>query len=311
MLASVNRARAILAGPRSVDRRLRKVHNRLTKQVVKRDRRVDKRVAQLDRRLARFDTKFESRVEKVVRKQKGGKREPPWTFHADGMATAHHSPFLDDPAFTALYEEMVEEWYPGKRVDVRWRVWLLVELVRQCEHLDGSMAEFGTYRAGVAFMLLGLTEVDRLYLFDTFAGIPSDRLTEYEAVEHFGGQLNETSPAFVEERLSRWAGRFTICPGDVFETLQQTETGPLSFVHMDLNVSAPTAFALDYVYPRLVPGGVMVLDDYGWLKCRDQRAVVEAFFSERPDKVIALPTGQGLMVKQGSAASTPSPQSLE
>ena len=47
----------------------------------------------------------------------------------------------------------------------------------------------------------------------------------------------------------------------------------------------------------------MVFDDYGWLKYRDQHAVVEDFFSDRPDEVIALPTGQGLLVRQGSAAT--------
>jgi len=219
------------------------------------------------------------------------------------MATVHLSPFLEDPTFSALYEEMVADWFPGRRIEARWRIWLLVEFVRQCEHLGGTMAEFGTYRAGVAFMLLGLTDVERLYLFDTFAGIPEENLTDYESQKKFGGKLSDTSPEYVERLLSRWAPRFEVCPGDVFETLTRIETGPLSFVHMDLNAAAPTGFALEYAYPRLVPGGMMVFDDYGWLKYRDQHAVVEDFFSDRPDEVIALPTGQGLVVKKGSVAS--------
>jgi predicted O-methyltransferase YrrM len=266
---------------------------------------VDRRVAKLDRRLTRLDKRFKSRVRKSVRKEleaarKKDRGEDNWTYDAGGMATVHFSPFLEDPIFTALYEEMVADWFPGKRIEARWRIWLLVKFVRQCEHLGATAAEFGTYRGGVAFMLLGMTDIERLYLFDTFAGIPEDNLTDYEVQRKFGGHLSDTSPEYVEQLLTRWAPRFELCPGDVFATLTQTETGPLSFVHMDLNAAAPTGFALEYAYPRLVTGGMMVFDDYGWHKYRDQRTVVDDFFSQHLDEVIALPTGQGLVVKNSS-----------
>ena len=95
---------------------------------------LDKRVAKLDRRLARFDKRFKSRVRKTVRKElevvrKKGHKQRSWTYDADGMATVHLSPFLEDPTFSALYEEMVADWFPGKRIDARWRIWLLVEFV--------------------------------------------------------------------------------------------------------------------------------------------------------------------------------------
>ncbi len=281
--------RARLAGPR----------------IARLDRRLTKRVSELDRRLARLDKRFESRVRKAVEKELRvtERKQPEWTYEGDGMATAHLSPFLEDPTFSALYEEMAAEWFQGQRIEARWRLWLLTRFARHCQGLEGSFAEFGTYRGGVAFMVLALTEVDRFYLFDTFEGIPSKRLTEHEVERGMAGHLSDTSTEYVERRLSRWDGRFELCPGDVFEVLRETETGPLSFVHMDLNASAPTRFALEYAYPRLVPGGTIVFDDYGWLKYRDQRHVIEEFFSEEPEEVIALPTGQGLVVKrEGSPA---------
>ena len=269
---------------------------------------LEKRVAKLDRGLARLDKRSKSRVRKTVRKElradrrKEGKQRS-WTYDADGLATVHLSPFLEDLTFSALYEEMVADWFPGRRIDARWRIWLLVKLARQCQHLGGRVAEFGTYRGGGAFMLLGLTDVERLYLFDTFSGIPKDNLTDYERQRKFAGHLSDTSPEYVKQLLSRWAPRFEVCPGDVFETLTRVETGQLSFVHMDLNAAAPTRFALEYAYPRLVAGGMMIFDDYGWQNYRDQRAVIEDFFSHHPEEVIALPTGQGLLVRQGSAAT--------
>lgn len=61
---------------------------------------------------------------------------------------------------------------------------------------------------------------------------------------------------------------------------------------------------MEYAYPRLAPGGMMVFDDYGWLKYRDQRQVIDGFLAGEPDDVIALPTGQGLVVKTGGPRSS-------
>ena len=272
----------------------------LTKQIAKVDRKVTRLANKL--RKQRKATKkaneaAKREAEKAARRK--AKKHPAWTYEGDGMATTHLSPFLDDPEFSDLYEEMAAEWFPNvARMEARWRTWLLTRFARHCQPLKGSFAEFGTYRAGYAFMILGLTDIERIYLFDTFKGIPGDRLTDYEQKASFAGRLTETSPEYVEGRLSRWPGRFEICAGDVFDTLPRTETGPLAFISMDLNAAAPTTFALEYAYPRLVPGGTLVFDDYGARGFHDQRTVIDEFFSDKPDQVIALPTCQGIVVKK-------------
>lgn len=242
-------------------------------------------------------------VEPAIKKQLARTRAPSgtgWTFNSDGLATRHLSPFLEDEAFESLYAEMARDWFPKKAraVDVRWRMWLLIALLRECESLPGKVAEFGTYRAGAAFMILGLTQVPYIYLFDTFTGVPHEKLTDDERQRGFGGNLSDTSVEYVDRRLSRWAPRYEICAGDVFDVLPEVETGPLSFAHMDLNASAPTGFALEYAYPRLLPGAMMVFDDYGFSNYGDQRAVIDRFFADRAESVVALPTGQALMVKR-------------
>lgn len=83
-------------------------------------------------------------------------------------------------------------------------MWLVVRFARQCVHLGGSFAEFGTYRGGNAFMILALTDVRRLHLFDTFKGIPQERLTPYEVERGMAGHLSDTSAEYVEKRLERW-----------------------------------------------------------------------------------------------------------
>jgi|SRR5271165_2780309 len=221
-----------------------------------------------------------------------------YVYEADGLATAHFSPFLDDREYADLYAETAHELFG---VDVRWRMWVQTSLARECRDLPGNYAEFGVYRGGCAFMVLStcsLPPSKHVFLFDTFAGIPADALTESEVAAGLAGGLADTSSGHVAERLVKWRAQVTLVEGDVFETLPIQETGPLAFVHMDMNAAAPTLRALEYVYPRLVAGAILLLDDYGWKGLEAQRDVVDEFFSQKPETVVALPTGQGLLIKR-------------
>jgi hypothetical protein len=226
---------------------------------------------------------------------------PNYVYEADGLATVHFSPFLHDHQYGDLYSEMASEWFVGSRADVRWRMWVLTSLARECGVLPGNYAEFGVYRAGCAFMILATSAVPsskRLFLFDTFAGIPAEALLEPEIGAGLAGELANTSLEYVARRLSKWHSQIVLVEGDVFQTLLEADSGPLAFVHMDLNAAAPTRRALEYVYPRLVTGAIIVFDDYGWKGLEAQRTVVDEFFSKKPETVLALPTGQGLLIKR-------------
>lgn len=232
----------------------------------------------------------------------GWKPQPRYVYQSDGLATVHYSPFLHDPEFSHLYDEMAADWFVEFRADVRWRMWMLTRLARQASLRQGNFAEFGVYRAGCAFMVLALTPPARdriMYLFDTYAGIPEAHLAQRERRRGLGGLLANTSVELVEQRLLRFDGRYAVCAGDVFETLPATETGPLAFAHVDLNTAAATRHVLEYSYARLVPGAAIVFDDYGYGDddTLDERAEIDAFFGDKPESVIALPTGQAFVIK--------------
>ena len=224
---------------------------------------------------------------------------PDWAYNADGMATIHYSPFITDAEFTRLYDEMAQGWFEDEVVDVRWRMWLLTRFALQASALEGNFAEFGVYRGGCSWMLLSVLGLDtqrRLHLFDTFEGIPQSNLAEAERQARFGGRLADTSAEFVAGLLAPWDPIPRLWPGDVFDTMPATDTGPLAFAHIDLNAAAPTVHVLEHVYERLVPGGIVVFDDYAFRGYEEQRAAIDESMRERVESVIALPTGQGLLL---------------
>lgn len=232
--------------------------------------------------------------------------DPGYVYQADGLATVYVSPFLSDAAWSRVYEEMARDWYPDQPgLDIRWRMWLLTSVARQVRDLPGDAAEFGVYRAGCARMILetvGLPSGRHYHLFDTFAGIPDSELTERERAERYAGRLTDTSVELVEERLAPWRDALVFHVGDVFDTIPRAETGELSLVHMDLNASAPTRVALEYSYPKLVPGGAIVFDDYGWNPSSyEQRDVIDEFCGPLPENLLVLPSGQALLIKLPAA----------
>ena len=55
--------------------------------------------------------------------------------------------------------------------------------------------------------------------------------------------------------------------------------------------------ALDALYGRLSPGGVIVFDDFCWSTSHAQFRAEMAWFNARELTVFPLPTGQGLFIK--------------
>lgn len=79
----------------------------------------------------------------------------------------------------------------------------------------------------------------------------------------------------------------------------EVEDRSFAFVHVDVDLYQPTHDALSFFYPRLVAGGVLVCDDYGFLTCPGATRAFDELAATWPEAVVThLPTGQGLLVKR-------------
>ena len=66
---------------------------------------------------------------------------------------------------------------------------------------------------------------------------------------------------------------------------------------LDMNIVVPKRAALAYFWDKLVPGGIVLFDDYGWLGYIAQKKAHDEFAASMGVKILNLPTGQGMLIK--------------
>lgn len=125
------------------------------------------------------------------------------------------------------------------------------------EPIPGALAEVGVWRGVTSAFLHRLAPGRRLYLFDTFAGFPDQDLPPGE-VDH---RFRDTSADAVRRRVGP-SDNVVLVPGYVPDTLDQAGEERFAFVLLDLDLMAPTLASLEFFYPRLEPGGYLVMHDY-------------------------------------------------
>jgi O-methyltransferase len=85
--------------------------------------------------------------------------------------------------------------------------------------------------------------------------------------------------------------------GRVPESLDAVAIDRVCYLQIDMNIEHPERAALAHFWPKLVPGGIVVFDDYGWLDHRGQKTSHDEFARSQGVEIFALPTGQGLLLK--------------
>lgn len=196
----------------------------------------------------------------------------------------------EDATFQAIYAAIA----PFTLVDQQ-RCHILYQWLHHTAALPGQLAEIGVYRGGTA-RLIATTRRPRerrLHLFDTFAGMPE---TDPTKDVHTKGNFSDTSLAGVQ-RLLAGVSDVVFHPGLFPDTAAGLENERFAFVHVDVDIYSSVRDCCRFFYPRLVTGGVMVFDDYGFRSCPGAKDAVDEFFAATPEKACGLSTGQALVVK--------------
>jgi hypothetical protein len=190
--------------------------------------------------------------------------------------------FRPDADFFALADQVVENRRTLLGYD---RLYVFWQAIRNLRSIPGNAAEIGAYRGGSAFFIATafrqLTGADvRFDVFDTFAGHPSDALSDRDSYHREPGLFTETSYQDVKEYLAPLAATH-VHEGDILEHLPRLENASYRLVHIDTDLYLPTKACLEYFGSRLSAGGVVVVDDYSSPNCPGVAEAVVEYLEER------------------------------
>jgi len=218
------------------------------------------------------------------------------TFSEDGLRTIHNADFTRDPAFLAAYKA-AEGRQPG--TDMRWRMHVTLWAAQQAMRLPGDFVECGVNRGYLAASIIQYVKFAEchgrnFYLFDTFHGLVWDRVSERDKAAHF----NEYQDVY-QEVVEAFASfnNVIVVRGVVPDSLSTMKIERVAYLSIDMNCAEPERDAMEYFWPKMTPGGLIVIDDYGFSGHEYQKELADQFAAKRGVQVLSLPTGQGLIQK--------------
>jgi O-methyltransferase len=197
------------------------------------------------------------------------------------------------------FREMYEPIRPYSLVSSD-RCWVLWSLARQAALLGGEWWECGVYKGGTAMLLAGLIERLRqelnqaqhltLRLFDTYQGMPP---TDAQRDVHRAGDFADTDAASVRARVPQ--PFVHLHAGFIPHTFEGLHDAQIALAHIDVDIYSSILDCCRFIYPRMLAGGFIVFDDYGFPTCPGARQAVDEFFADKPEVSLVLPTGQALV----------------
>ena len=252
---------------------------------------------------------FTRGVRKLVSRilHRAGYRLLPTSDEFDGLYTSHQARFLSNPRFEPAYRRGIQA---SANFDprIRWKIHTGLWAASLASRRPGDFIECGVnagFLSSAILTYLDWASLDkRLFLVDTFSGPVLSQLT---AAELQSGQRSVLENAVdrgayvtdverIRRNFSEWL-RVEIIQGAVPEILPAIDAPQIAFLHLDMNCAIPEAAALTHFWPRIVPGAVVLCDDYAYYRCEAQGRALDEAAAALGIEILALPTGQGLIVK--------------
>ncbi len=215
--------------------------------------------------------------------------------HLTGQAMRRR-PILEWPAWAANIVEMkvpanvqpnqIASPSGGANVNV------IMDFLKRTDGVPGNVAECGVFRAAtllsISLYLKQRSLGKKVFGFDSFEGFDDDITTDLALVsasdsEKRKGGFSNTSLDLVQRRIRALDLEKTVelVPGFFKKTLGQEKCEQYAFVHLDCDIYESYRAGLQYFYPRLERGGIILFDEYNdppWPGCNQ---AVDEFLSDK------------------------------
>jgi O-methyltransferase len=214
------------------------------------------------------------------------------------ICLARNLSFRHDKKFvSSFYDSVTNE----QEHSLIWRLHTLAWAGKNALNVEGDFVECGVFKGFCSSVLMKYLDFQDLprqaYLYDTFEGLPEKTSTEQERrnwdYTHYDAESIYNG---VREKFSRYKN-VHIVRGIVPDSFAVSAPEKIAFLHIDMNSEMAEMLALEHLFDKVVPGGMIVFDDFGWTTNVNQMKAELAFMNQRGHHVLELPTGQGVVIK--------------
>jgi len=166
----------------------------------------------------------------------------------------------------------------------------IISALKATAKVPGCIAELGVAYGASAKLITDFAPERTVYLFDTFEGLPEPQEGDSEkfATGDFKSDI-ETVRKYLEGR------RVVFHKGYFPETAGPVADKQFSFVHLDVDLYESTRSGLEFFYPRMSKGGIIITHDY--MTSAGVNRAFDEFFTGKPEPVIELMGYQAMIVK--------------
>lgn len=158
--------------------------------------------------------------------------------------------------------------------------------------IAGNIAELGCYKGDTAWQMNALMPTRKLYLFDTFEGFDPRDIAKEEELKCSAAKSGEQRFANTDKLMERMPEpeQVVLRKGWFPLTAEELEDESFALVHIDACLYQPTLTGLEFFYPRMSKGGVIVLSGYEDPDYQGVRLAVEEI-EKKYGAFLLLPAG--------------------
>lgn len=240
-------------------------------------------------------------------------------FSGWGMKSAHELPWNDEfqgEVFRKACKDVKNhrQYNNRKIIDPRiidkemWRYWIISYATRHAiEFAQGNDFNFVECGVGNGFStFFTLREIVgskkninnfSMHLYDAWDEMREETLFENESMR-IGAYANlniETTKKNLAEFKDNLVYHIGYIP-DSFDTTNK-DINSIIYLHIDLNSAKSTLDTLEFFFPRLTKGSVIIFDDYGQMEYNETKKIIDRYFSDKPGILLKLPTSQAIFFR--------------
>lgn len=200
------------------------------------------------------------------------------------------------------FESLYKLWIQNSPRNDKGDLVRLYFLLNQIDYLKsnnilGQIAEVGVFKGTTSRLFHEAFPDKKILLFDTFSGFDKRDVNHQKESSKASAGGWDVSLDKVKEYVGK-SELIEIYPGYFPETTKYIQSNNYALVHLDADLYNPQLSGLEYFYPKMSKGGVIIIHD-----CNNEyfgsKKAIDEFFLDKPETPILIPdkSGSAIVIK--------------